>query len=253
MLLIPVVIRPCDWQTAPFARFQALPDGAKPVTSWRPRDRAWANVAAGLRNLIEAKRNPTAATTAIHNSEMGKRQIAQAFQQAREATDHADRRHKRLVRQVNERRMNLLTELPHLHNAVAQLVAHIAPEFAPTLSIEGERLTIVRDRIRMVVEPSDSGHNLTVTLARYDSSNGITFLGIEVMVHTVMLLRNVTRKWRVETEHVWRRELTDNVETWIWSHATRELKANTEELASLLLRRFADRCAGLTNPDNAAG
>jgi hypothetical protein len=50
--VIPVIIRECDWSSAPFAGIQALPPAAKPVTSWRPRDRAWTAVAEGLRRAV---------------------------------------------------------------------------------------------------------------------------------------------------------------------------------------------------------
>jgi len=51
--LIPVIVRDCDWEGAPFARFQVLPGGAVPVTSWRNRDEAWANVARGVAAALQ--------------------------------------------------------------------------------------------------------------------------------------------------------------------------------------------------------
>lgn len=41
--IIPVFLRQCDWQNAPFARYQALPTDAKPVLSshWSSRDEAF--------------------------------------------------------------------------------------------------------------------------------------------------------------------------------------------------------------------
>jgi TIR domain-containing protein len=57
-VVVPVILKPCDWKTAPFAKLQALPEDARPVTSWRPRDRAWANVAAGLRRIIQQAQRP---------------------------------------------------------------------------------------------------------------------------------------------------------------------------------------------------
>lgn len=50
--VIPIILRPCDWQTAPFGVLQALPTGAKPVVAWRPRDVAWADVTVGLRKVV---------------------------------------------------------------------------------------------------------------------------------------------------------------------------------------------------------
>ena len=55
--VVPILIRPCDWATAPFARLQALPKDLRPVTSWRNSDEAWVNVAQGLRTSIAALRH----------------------------------------------------------------------------------------------------------------------------------------------------------------------------------------------------
>ena len=51
--VIPILLRPVDWNKAPFAHLQALPTGAKPITTWRNRDEAFTDVAAGIRRVIE--------------------------------------------------------------------------------------------------------------------------------------------------------------------------------------------------------
>jgi tetratricopeptide (TPR) repeat protein len=51
--VIPVALRPADWKGAPFAHLQALPTDAKAITTWRNRDKALVNVAAGIRRTIE--------------------------------------------------------------------------------------------------------------------------------------------------------------------------------------------------------
>jgi hypothetical protein len=47
--VIPVILRPVDWESGPFGRLQAVPTGAKPVTTWANRDEAWADVVGSLR------------------------------------------------------------------------------------------------------------------------------------------------------------------------------------------------------------
>ncbi|XXX81951.1 TIR domain-containing protein [Sorangium sp. So ce134] len=54
--VIPVLLRKTDWHSAPFARLQALPRNARPVTSWQDRDEAWTDVAKGIRHAVEALR-----------------------------------------------------------------------------------------------------------------------------------------------------------------------------------------------------
>ena len=53
--------RSYDWQSVPFARLQALPRNACPVTLWQDRDEAWVDVAHGLRLVSEEirKADPT--------------------------------------------------------------------------------------------------------------------------------------------------------------------------------------------------
>ncbi len=54
--VIPIVVRPVDWEGAPFARLQMLPTDAKPVVGpgWHSRDEAWREVARGIRATVQA-------------------------------------------------------------------------------------------------------------------------------------------------------------------------------------------------------
>lgn len=61
--VVPVVLRACDWQAAPFGKLQALPKDAKPVTSWSNRDEAWSDVANGIKRLVNEIRLRRAATS----------------------------------------------------------------------------------------------------------------------------------------------------------------------------------------------
>ncbi len=54
--VIPVILRPCDWHTAPFSKLQALPRNAKPITTWSNRDDAFLDVAKGIRKVVEDMR-----------------------------------------------------------------------------------------------------------------------------------------------------------------------------------------------------
>jgi hypothetical protein len=47
--VIPIILRPVDWQGSPFARLQVLPTGGKPITSWANRDEAFLDVVHGIR------------------------------------------------------------------------------------------------------------------------------------------------------------------------------------------------------------
>ena len=51
-IVVPVILRPCDWHSAPFAKLQGLPKDAKPISSWDDDDEAWLDVVKGLRRVI---------------------------------------------------------------------------------------------------------------------------------------------------------------------------------------------------------
>lgn len=51
--VIPILVRPSDWRDSPLAHLQALPTDAKPISSWLNKDTALADIAAGIRRVIE--------------------------------------------------------------------------------------------------------------------------------------------------------------------------------------------------------
>src|SRR5437763_149666 len=50
--VIPILLRPCDWQSGSFGKLHALPSNAKPVTSWTNQDEAFFDITQGLRRVI---------------------------------------------------------------------------------------------------------------------------------------------------------------------------------------------------------
>jgi hypothetical protein len=44
-VVIPVILRPCAWHTAPFGRLQAAPRDGRPITKWSDQDEACLDVA----------------------------------------------------------------------------------------------------------------------------------------------------------------------------------------------------------------
>lgn len=51
--VIPIILRPCEWKSAPFGKLQALPKDVRPVTLWRNRDAAFDDIARGIRKAVE--------------------------------------------------------------------------------------------------------------------------------------------------------------------------------------------------------
>ncbi|HEX3093124.1 MAG TPA: TIR domain-containing protein, partial [Candidatus Angelobacter sp.] len=74
--VIPVILRPTDWMATEFGGLQALPADGKPVTTWRNRDAAFLNIAAGIRLALRdmssgsspaAVNEPAATATLAHS------------------------------------------------------------------------------------------------------------------------------------------------------------------------------------------
>jgi Tfp pilus assembly protein PilF len=56
--VIPIILRPVHWRSAPFGTLRALPVDAKPVTTWDNQDEAFFDIARGIRAVIEASALP---------------------------------------------------------------------------------------------------------------------------------------------------------------------------------------------------
>jgi hypothetical protein len=59
-IVIPIVLRPCDWSGAPFARLEALPRDARAVTLWPNQDAAFAEIAKAIRETVVRFQRPAA-------------------------------------------------------------------------------------------------------------------------------------------------------------------------------------------------
>ena len=50
--VVPIILKPCDWKSAPFSKLQAAPTDGKPIVSWPDLDEAFLNVVEKLRDLL---------------------------------------------------------------------------------------------------------------------------------------------------------------------------------------------------------
>ena len=54
--VVPIILRPCAWESAPFASLQALPKDGRPITTWPNRDEACLDVAKGVMRAVRELR-----------------------------------------------------------------------------------------------------------------------------------------------------------------------------------------------------
>lgn len=52
--IVPVIVRNCDWHSAPFGKLKAVPKDGKPIASWAHPDDAYTDVAREVRSLVES-------------------------------------------------------------------------------------------------------------------------------------------------------------------------------------------------------
>ena len=52
-LVIPIILRACDWQDLPYSKLQGLPKDGRPIQSWGDEDEAWLDVIGGIKKSIE--------------------------------------------------------------------------------------------------------------------------------------------------------------------------------------------------------
>lgn len=76
--VIPILLRPVDWEGTPFSKLQMLPTGTKAITLWSNRDEALNDVARGIREAIDdflAQKNQVVQTPAFPSSLFGNKRF----------------------------------------------------------------------------------------------------------------------------------------------------------------------------------
>ena len=68
--VIPIILRPVDWEGLPFSKLQALPTDGNPVTSWSDQDEALLNVARGIRSVVEGMAEDALGTEANSQADL---------------------------------------------------------------------------------------------------------------------------------------------------------------------------------------
>jgi len=84
-IVIPIILRDCDWEFAPFSKLQALPKDGKPVMAWNNRDEALKDIAVGIRRVAEDlgrssskpwREQPAALTSVLSQSAPARRHVS---------------------------------------------------------------------------------------------------------------------------------------------------------------------------------
>lgn len=76
--VIPVILRDCDWHSAPFGKLLAAPRDGKPITLWSDIDQAMTDVAKHIRRAVEEHSAPAARAIAVPSNAETHRAVDEA-------------------------------------------------------------------------------------------------------------------------------------------------------------------------------
>jgi hypothetical protein len=51
--VVPIILRSCKWTSMPFAKLQAMPKNARPISDYEDQDAAFTEVATGIERLVD--------------------------------------------------------------------------------------------------------------------------------------------------------------------------------------------------------
>lgn len=87
--VIPLILRPVDWHSAPFGKLQALPRDGKPVTTWENVDEAWLEITRAIRLVCDEIQEearfkasatfPSSADNSVQTAPTDARQLYEVF------------------------------------------------------------------------------------------------------------------------------------------------------------------------------
>lgn len=132
-LVIPVILRPCEWNRAPFGKLLAAPKDGKAVTGWADRDAAFLDVARQVRKAVEDR--------------TGGRSTARAPQRAEEPVEV-------ILRTTQARSSNLavkkLFSQAEMDDFLIKAFEFMAEFFEGSLAALGERNADIETRYRRI-------------------------------------------------------------------------------------------------------
>jgi hypothetical protein len=63
--VVPIILRPCDWQHSPLKDLRCLPHNGKPMTQWQDQDEVFHAITQDLRRIIEQQQAPAHSPTPL--------------------------------------------------------------------------------------------------------------------------------------------------------------------------------------------
>lgn len=168
-IVIPVILRACDWQSAPFGKLNAIPRDRKPITQYADRDEAMLEVARAVRAAAERLGGSSSAAPTVRK----KPATAPALTLGPRSSNL------RLAKQFTDRDKDAFRiegfeyMMRYFENSIAELAARNPGVEAIFRKIDGNRFTA------KAYKHGQSTAQCTVFMGGAAMSNGIAYLSKE--------------------------------------------------------------------------
>jgi hypothetical protein len=174
--VIPVILRPCDWQQSLLGGLQALPTDGRPVTKFPDRDEAFLDVVQGVRKVLPPSRDaedPASATAPPAHA--AKKQSVARSSNLRVKRDFSDREQDAFLEETFEYMANYfensLTELEGRNPAISGAFKRIdARQFTAVVYRQGNRVS----QCAIILQMGHGGFGKGITYSSDSSSGGIS-------------------------------------------------------------------------------
>jgi hypothetical protein len=90
IVIVPVILEPCDWLSSPLQPFKALPGDGKPISEWTNQNAAFLDVVSELRRLVSAM-SPSGATPPTPDQPASRQPPGTSRYRIRKTFDRIDR------------------------------------------------------------------------------------------------------------------------------------------------------------------
>jgi len=75
-MILPIILRPCDWKDLPFSKIQGLPKNAKPLSTWTNIDEGFLSVVEGIKSSVQNfKKNKIKEKSKVENKSKEKQSL----------------------------------------------------------------------------------------------------------------------------------------------------------------------------------
>lgn len=89
-IVVPIILRFCDWSNTPFSMIQCLPLNAKPVKDWPDQDQAFLNIVDGIKALLNSIDNAKQDSLAFGVMPSPQEQLSKIYKKALSAKSKRD-------------------------------------------------------------------------------------------------------------------------------------------------------------------